>query len=407
MRTVNKELHIIHNELVNDKTKYLFFYGSRGSGKSTTACNFIIVHAIDYPGSKILVARKSFPSLRMSVLKLFKEQYVKYSKEFPVIENKTNSEFYFNGSTVSFTSLYLSSGEKNERLKSTEWDWIWLEEATELDYEDVNDLIVGTLRGKVGWRQAIFTFNPPRRKSHWIYKLYNENINEAKKVHFFYKDNPALPKDYVANLEGLKEKNQELYRRYTLGEWEVDVSDGLIYTNIEQSNLEIGENLIGGVDFGFNNPSVFLLTSIDEDIQVHRELYEIGLTNRQFGEKIINLLNELNINLHIPIYADSSEPARIQELYNMGLRGIKPADKSVVDGIDEVKRYKVLVDYESPNTWSEIKSYEWCKDKNGNILDVPVKFNDHCMDALRYAVYTYKKEYKPYKFGVINIGGYG
>jgi len=37
----------------------------------------------------------------------------------------------------------------------------------------------------------------------------------------------------------------------------------------------------------------------------------------------------------------------------------------------------------------EIQTYSWRTDRQGNILEQPVKFNDHAMDAIRYAVYTW------------------
>jgi phage terminase large subunit len=40
------------------------------------------------------------------------------------------------------------------------------------------------------------------------------------------------------------------------------------------------------------------------------------------------------------------------------------------------------------NVQKEIKSYKWKTDKDGKVLDEPVKFNDHSMDALRYGVFT-------------------
>jgi phage terminase large subunit len=39
-----------------------------------------------------------------------------------------------------------------------------------------------------------------------------------------------------------------------------------------------------------------------------------------------------------------------------------------------------------------MKSYKWKEDKNGLILDEPVKFKDHLMDAMRYAIYTFGKD---------------
>ena len=86
------------------------------------------------------------------------------------------------------------------------------------------------------------------------------------------------------------------------------------------------------------------------------------------------------------IFADSAEPQRIEEIYRAGF-DIHPARKiSVRDGIDFVKRFKLYIDKESTNIIKEIKFYSYKVDKNGKVLDEPVKLNDHAMDAIRYAI---------------------
>ena len=42
----------------------------------------------------------------------------------------------------------------------------------------------------------------------------------------------------------------------------------------------------------------------------------------------------------------------------------------------------------SENLKAELNSYKWRKDKADNLLEEPVKMNDHLLDSLRYAVYT-------------------
>ncbi|HEY8541382.1 MAG TPA: terminase large subunit, partial [Pseudothermotoga sp.] len=89
------------------------------------------------------------------------------------------------------------------------------------------------------------------------------------------------------------------------------------------------------------------------------------------------------------IYADSAEPARIEEIARAGFN-IYPAKKDVKDGIDFLKRKMIYLYKDCTNTIKEIQMYKWKENKNGEILDEPVKFNDHAMDAMRYAVYTYQ-----------------
>ena len=70
-----------------------------------------------------------------------------------------------------------------------------------------------------------------------------------------------------------------------------------------------------------------------------------------------------------------------------------PADKeknSVKDGIDFIKRHKLHITNDSINLLREITGYKWKQDKDGNVLDEPVKFKDHLLDAMRYAIYTHE-----------------
>ena len=49
-------------------------------------------------------------------------------------------------------------------------------------------------------------------------------------------------------------------------------------------------------------------------------------------------------------------------------------------------RYKIVIDIRCQNFINEIQQYHWKEDKNGNVLEIPVKEKDHLLDALRYAV---------------------
>ena len=94
------------------------------------------------------------------------------------------------------------------------------------------------------------------------------------------------------------------------------------------------------------------------------------------------------------IYADSAEPARIEEIRRAGFN-IYPSDKSIKDGIDFIKRQKLHILKDSVNLIKEIGGYKYKEDKDGNVMDEPVKFRDHLVDAMRYAIYTHKRKVTP------------
>jgi phage terminase large subunit len=108
------------------------------------------------------------------------------------------------------------------------------------------------------------------------------------------------------------------------------------------------------------------------------------MTNGDLIERIQGII----FNKSSCIYADSAEPDRIEEIKRAGFN-ILPADKSVKDGIDLMKRLQLKISKSSSNIIKEIRAYSWKKDKDKNVLDEPVKFKDHAMDAIRYAVFTH------------------
>ena len=112
---------------------------------------------------------------------------------------------------------------------------------------------------------------------------------------------------------------------------------------------------------------------------LHERLYSTGLTNPDISEE----LDKLDVQT---IIADSAEPKSIEELFRLG-HNVKPARKgpdSVRQGIDIMRRHKLLVTPESTNLQKELRAYRWEQDKNGRNLNRPVDKDNHGIDAVRY-----------------------
>jgi len=104
------------------------------------------------------------------------------------------------------------------------------------------------------------------------------------------------------------------------------------------------------------------------------------------------------------IVADSAEPKSIAELKAMRLK-VEGADKgadSIKNGIDILKRYKFNVTRSSKNLKTELNSYKWKIDKNGNALNVPIDAFNHLLDPLRYIALN-KLNVKPKQKGIRKI----
>ncbi len=134
---------------------------------------------------------------------------------------------------------------------------------------------------------------------------------------------------------------------------------------------------------------------IHETLHLHEHFYQPNMSNRD----IIDGLYEAGISRTDLIAADSAEPDRIEEIYREGFN-VHPAKKNVRYGLDYMRRFPLHITTDSANLLKELPTYKWRKDKNNNVLDQPVKFNDHAIDAARYAAITGAEYFGLYKPGL-------
>jgi len=364
--------------LENENSEILLLYGGAGSGKSYSTAIWLLEKALKERNKRFLITRKTLPSLKVSCLQLFRELLSKYNLSYEF--NKSELEMVINTNQILFKSL-----DNADKIKSAEFNYIWAEEATELTHQDYLQLRLRLRRKNDLNNQIITTFNPIDQ-FHWL----KTKVLDREKVSSFqsnYKMNPFLSREYIEQLEGLAEVDENYYRIYALGEW--GVLKNLIYSNWDVVNKmpEDYDEIVCGLDFGYVNPTALLEIRIKEnEIWVKEIIYQSHLTNAE----LIDLLKE-KIDRNVSIYADSAEPQRIQEIYQAGFN-VYPSEKNVQFGINRVKQYKLHILEDSVNLIKEIRSYKWKEDKEGRILEEPVKFNDHAMDAMRYALASIHKQ---------------
>ncbi len=332
------------------------------------------MRALEENNKRILVTRKTLPALRVSCLQLIKDLLNEY--EIPYELNKSELEMRIGSNQILFKSL-----DNPEKIKSSEFNYIWAEEATELTHQDFLQLRLRLRRKNELKNQLIMTLNPIDQ-FHWIRtQVLDAPGEEIASLQSNYKMNPFLSKEYIEQLEGLAEIDENYYRIYALGEW--GVLQNLIYSNwdVVDKTPETYDEIVYGLDFGYINPTCLVEVRIKENEVWARELvYQSHLTNSD----LIEIMKD-KIDKGKAIYADSAEPQRIEEIYQAGFN-VYPSEKNVQFGINRVKQYKLHILEDSVNLIKEIRSYKWKEDKEGRILEEPVKFNDHAMDAMRYAL---------------------
>lgn len=373
-------------------TKRVFLsWGGAGSGKSTAAAQHVILRCASERGinnvmHRYLVIRKVAASHRESCIATIEKELIAFG--LPYEKKHNNMIRLWNGALILFKGI-----DDPEKMKSISGiSSIWCEEATELEKDDLDQLNL-RLRDNNGLRREILmTFNPTSTQS-WIYKDYFERpsekvIEKTGFLHTTYLDNIHLPEDYRILLDTNREMNPEYYQIYTLGNW--GSLKGAIYSNFKMTT-DFPDDNVGsicyGIDFGFNNPTAVVRIQTVDGIHYMREmLYEKGLTTND----IIERLSAMGIDGWTPIYCDSADPAKIEELHRAGFNA-HPSNKDVRAGIDFVLKRKPFIRTHpsNHNLNSEATAYRWELDKNKQPLDRPEKKHDHLMDAIRYALYTH------------------
>lgn len=439
---------------INEPAREFLVEGSAGSGKTKFACYKVVFYALQYREASIYIYRRTLPSLKRTAWKeirniLHSIVLERDAKGNPVKtlynvchENKSEGTITFPNDSI----IYFGALDEIGKVRSINADIVYIEQAEELrDTEFYTELMLRLGRGEVSKRGEAYSqmmlVVQPEDEEHWIYKRYhefydatNEYENEKREVethnfhhpndlwdyrdydtvlteiqsrrkraHFHYSTNDFLPqfqKDYYNNL---KNEDYDLWLRYSAGKWG-KLTD-VVYTNYDTVVPEnkTYEFYSFGADFGFNNPSAFLLTAwYDTEMYILDEVYERQLTNTELIEECKNML--FNNNLlpkHLNTgYGDAAEPDRIKEFNQAGFP-MTPGVKDVNAKITTTKQTRIHIHPRCVNTLKEIKSYKYRKNRDGITLDEPIKFNDHSMDAMGYACYGvrgYLSPNKPFRF---------
>ena len=322
----------------------------------------------------VTIVRKSFPSVRGTVMRDFftiLNDYGLYSEEY---HSKSENTYVINGNTIEFISL-----DMPQKIRGRKRDLLFINEANELTLEDWQQLIFRTNE------KAILDYNPSD-EFHWIYDkvLVRDDCAFHKTT---YVDNPFLSDVIRHEIERLKEIDENYWRVYGLGER--GQSRSLVFTYSECERVPDEAELVGyGLDFGFTaDPTSLIATYKHEDsLYVDELIYQKGMTNNE----IANTIKSLELSRYVPIWADSAEPKSVAELQAFGIKakGTAKGADSINIGIDMIRRYKLFATSRSMNLIKELRNYKYKEDKDGMITNKPIDAFNHACDAMRYSVFN-------------------
>lgn len=378
------------------KGRYKVVKGSRASKKSSTQSLKVIMEIMENPCINWLVVRKTertlrdscFAQLKWAMRQLKVERYFKCSvSPLEITYIPTGQKILFRGldDPLKVTSITVEVGALCR---------LWVEEAYEIMSEDAFNRLDESIRGQLPngmYHQVVLTFNPWSDR-HWLKKrFFDEPSENVLALTTNYMCNEFLGESDLVLFEEMK-KNPKRYKVAGLGEW--GVVDGLVYENWKEQDFSIDEvrklpgvKAIFGLDFGYTTDPTALFCGVvdaaERRLYVFDELYERALTNRAIAERVQRLGYAKEA-----IVADCAEPKSITELREFGLtrtRASKKGADSILNGVQRIQDYEIIVHPRCVNFLTEISQYQWGKDRFGKYTGKPEDDNNHLMDAMRYA----------------------
>lgn len=259
-------------------------------------------------------------------------------------------------------------------------DVLFGNEVNNLEYKIVDQLITRTR--EIVWMD----WNPS--EEFWFYTEMLPNRDDIDFITLTYLDNEALDPIVIAEIESHK-NNKNWWTVYGLGQ--LGVIESRIYRDwqfVDEVPFEAKLERYG-LDFGYSNdPTAIVAVYYYNGGYVLDEVcYQKGLLNKPIAD-IINSLPAKSL-----VIADHSEPKSIDEIRLHGIT-ILPCQKgpgSINRGIGYVQQQKISVTKRSVNLIKEYRNYNWLTDpKTDKIINEAQEFDNHAMDALRYAIASIK-----------------
>ena len=223
--------------------KIQILYGGAGSGKSVAVMQKIVKICLEEDGTRVLATRKFLSSIRESIFKTFKTFIIDHGMENYVKVNNTDMSFHFpNGSEIVTSGL-----DDVAKLKSiAELSIIWIEEATEIEKSDFDQLVL-RLRGTGKRRKNIIISFNPVSPIHWLKDTFFDEENKRPNVfihHSTLVNNVFLDDEYRNTLYDLYsgEGNEELFDVYIKGNWHTRKTNREFYNQFSYKK-HVKENL--------------------------------------------------------------------------------------------------------------------------------------------------------------------
>lgn len=383
------------------------------SGPAETGKTFAALQKLDalmwkYSGAQSVIIRKSYSTMKGSVLASYENKILKNSPVKPFGGSMPQWYDYPNGSRV-----WIAGMDNPDKALSSERDLIYVNQAEELTL-DAWETLATRATGRAGnmpYAQLMGDCNP-QHAGHWI-----KHRQTFKDYHSFFEsrheDNPTLfdndgdiTPQGVISLRVLDSLTGVRLQRLRYGKWAS--AEGVIYDGfdsathvIKRADVPTAARTFWSVDFGYTHPFVWQNWTVDYDGRLYltQEIYKTQRIVEDHAADILRITQGQPKPEAIICDHDAEDRATLER--HLGMRTVG-AIKNVSAGIQAVQaRLKIagdgkariyfvedalvetsqaLKELRQPiSTIEEFDSYIW-NDKK----DEPVKANDHGLDTARY-----------------------
>ncbi len=404
--------------LQNPTYSTILFDGGARSGKTDVALIWLLSEIESHPceeGMRCLVVRKYLDHAVTTIYDQSLRKILAGMTPWTFVAGRHEVR-HENGGLLRVGGL--DDANRAEKVLGSEYTHVLMDEGTQVSWD-----ALGTLRTRLAQvvpgvpvRKLVITCNPRGPKHHLytagVKKLdptNNKPLLDASRwgrIHWTPYDNPHLSADYLQTLESLSGIKR---RRMLDGIW--CSADGAVYEIFDEDTHVIdrmpdgweGWPVYRSIDFGYTNPFACLWATMDYDGRI------IVFKVRKVAQVTIPGHAEAIKAAHDgPVDWTVADPEDADGRAQLAAHGIPtvPATKAVSIGIQAVKdRLKIAGDGK-PRIYfltgacsdlvEEIQSYEWAPAVDGRAeKEVPVKLNDHLLDALRYLVMRVDKPVDP------------
>lgn len=299
--------------------------GPVGSGKSTACCVEILRRACETPPgldgvrrSRAVVIRNTYPELRDTTIKTFKEWVPEQLGKWKVSENTFILDFVAeDGVPVYCEVLFraLDTPDDVRSLLSLELTFAYINEAREIE-KAVLKLLLTRLRrypaprslapGQTYWSGLWMDTNPPD-DDHHLYKRFEEDRPKGNKL--FRQPSGRAPE--AENLENLKPTGREYYAEivennkddpefvkvYVDGEYGSPKDGRPVYPEFHSHvhvtdtfDADPAQDIVIGMDFGLTPAATLMQRARDGQLQVFDEFVSEDMGARTFADELVKYI---------------------------------------------------------------------------------------------------------------------